>query len=536
MTLLRLADWVFNTADGTLTSASTRKRLEPKAQSVLQLLIDRRGTVVSHEEILRAAWHETHVAHTALPRVISILRQALDDDVRRPRYIETVPKRGYRWVASVETCDAPTPESQPIDAAPASRPTFVEATLGKPRWPRYVLAGAATIALALAIGHDALFRSPVSTLQTTVESDSAQDPFRNTSLWHDSRLGNEAAFEHYTREVAQHPSSADALAGLATVYAFRAAYRPDRAEWANAAVRTAERASAMDPSNWHAVRALAISEMQAGRLADATRDFERALELRPRDHPSRTNLGYVLTATGRLDAALRVFAEHRAVWPDWPALYSFPALALAIAGYEDEGVRLAAMSIDRKPLLVESHLVLVRVDLVHGRYEAAQARLQRLLEVNPDCQRCVTLMGLAAQMQGRLDDARDHYEHALEMQPGFGESRLRLAQVRLLEHDSAGARTLVADFERWIQLGIDQGVDNPQLPWYLAAAAALSDDPNRAMHWYARAVEAGHRDVIWDMWDPALAALRREPDFVRLSDRIHADHRRLAPLAARLAR
>jgi hypothetical protein len=69
----------------------------------------------------------------------------------------------------------------------------------------------------------------------------------------------------------------------------------------------------------------------------------------------------------------------------------------------------------------------------------------------------------------------------------------------------------------------------------MAAAAAVTGDTRRAKQWYARAVDAGHRDVNWDLWVPAFAALRHEPDFVRLTDRIHADLRRLAPLAARLA-
>jgi tetratricopeptide (TPR) repeat protein len=496
------------------------------------LLIEQRGTVVSHEEILRAAWHDTHVAHTALPRIISLLRQALDDEARQPRYIETISKRGYRWVASVETLEAPVSEAQPF-AGPASRPALAEAT-DKRRWRRYAFAGAATVALALAIGHDTRFQSAAATRQTKVEPDPAWAPFRNSSLWHDSRLGNETAFEFYRRQVAQYPSSADALAGLATVYAFRTTYRPDSAMWANAAVRTAQQAVAMEPSNWPAVRALALSEVQAGRYADAARHYERALELRPDDHPSRTDLGLVLTLTGQLEAALRVFAQHRAMWPDWPWGYSFPARALAIAGYENESAQLAGMSIDRNPLLEESHIVLARIDLLHGRYEAAQARLQRVFEVHSDCDRCVVLMGLAAQLQGRLDEARNHYQHALQMQPASGKAKLRLAQVRLREHAAADARMLLADVERQAQSNIDRGLFFPQSLWVMAAAAAVGGDTRRAMQWYARAVETGHRDVLWDTWDPALDALRREPDFVRLTERIRADLRRLAPLAAQL--
>src|SRR5262245_40348789 len=101
MSRLRIGDWTLDTSDGTLTSASAHKHLEPKVQAVLLLLIDRQGTVVSQDEIFATVWRDTYVAGSALPRTISVLRQALEDDVRQPRYIETVPKRGYRLIAAV---------------------------------------------------------------------------------------------------------------------------------------------------------------------------------------------------------------------------------------------------------------------------------------------------------------------------------------------------------------------------------------------------------------------------------------------------
>ena len=59
------------------------------------------GSRSPREIILRAVWPDTFVSDDVLTRSVSELRRALDDDSRSPRFIETIPKRGYRLVAAV---------------------------------------------------------------------------------------------------------------------------------------------------------------------------------------------------------------------------------------------------------------------------------------------------------------------------------------------------------------------------------------------------------------------------------------------------
>ena len=75
--------------------------LEPKVFDVLRFLIVRRDRLVTKEELLDNVWAGTFVAPNALTRAIAQLRKALGDDAGQPRYIETVSKRGYRFVAAV---------------------------------------------------------------------------------------------------------------------------------------------------------------------------------------------------------------------------------------------------------------------------------------------------------------------------------------------------------------------------------------------------------------------------------------------------
>ncbi len=69
--------------------------------NLLVFLAREPGRVVSKEEIVEAVWEGRIVADSALSRVIADLRRALDDDARQPRYIETIPKRGYRLIAEI---------------------------------------------------------------------------------------------------------------------------------------------------------------------------------------------------------------------------------------------------------------------------------------------------------------------------------------------------------------------------------------------------------------------------------------------------
>ena len=73
--------------------------LTPKAFAVLHRLVEDGGQLVSKEELLRAGWAKTHVSDGVLKAIILEIRRALGDDTAAPRFIETVPRRGYRFIA-----------------------------------------------------------------------------------------------------------------------------------------------------------------------------------------------------------------------------------------------------------------------------------------------------------------------------------------------------------------------------------------------------------------------------------------------------
>ena len=75
--------------------------LRPKAFGVLNYLLERRGQLVTKEELLNAVWPETFVGDAVLKVTIRQLREALDDDPKAPRFIETAHRRGYRFIGQI---------------------------------------------------------------------------------------------------------------------------------------------------------------------------------------------------------------------------------------------------------------------------------------------------------------------------------------------------------------------------------------------------------------------------------------------------
>ncbi len=113
----RIGDWLVEPSLNRLTLDDTIVQLEPKLMDVLVFLSEHAGSVVSKIEITDAVWPEVFITESVITRSIAGLRRAFGDDVRQPRFIETISKRGYRLIAEVsaspgtkQTTSIPPPE------------------------------------------------------------------------------------------------------------------------------------------------------------------------------------------------------------------------------------------------------------------------------------------------------------------------------------------------------------------------------------------------------------------------------------------
>jgi len=108
---LTFARFRFEPESARLWSGKREIKLTPKAARVLAVLIGRAGEPVSKDELFGEVWRGTVVSDDALVTCIQELRKALGDDAKKPKYIETRHRRGYRFVAPVDGASAaPAPE------------------------------------------------------------------------------------------------------------------------------------------------------------------------------------------------------------------------------------------------------------------------------------------------------------------------------------------------------------------------------------------------------------------------------------------
>ena len=98
----RMGDWTVDPATNSLYQGAERRQLEPRAMDVLQCLCRKPGEVVSSDTLIQACWGSSDVGDNQLHKTITQLRRALGDASSAPQYIETIRKRGYRIVATVE--------------------------------------------------------------------------------------------------------------------------------------------------------------------------------------------------------------------------------------------------------------------------------------------------------------------------------------------------------------------------------------------------------------------------------------------------
>lgn len=165
---IRFGPFCLDSISGELRKGGIPVRLQPQPSRVLRLLIERAGQVVGREEIRRELWNgETFVDFDrSINFCVNQIRVALSDDAEKPRYVETLPRRGYRFISpisSLVSVDSPLPSATAdlpgiprehsadlrtmIGRVPESQ--MVPATPSRIRLPRWALvAGACVLGLA----------------------------------------------------------------------------------------------------------------------------------------------------------------------------------------------------------------------------------------------------------------------------------------------------------------------------------------------------------------------------------------------------
>ena len=100
-----LENWLVEPALNRIRKNGSIIKLRPQVTDLLVYIANRPREIITPDEILAAVWSGKVTTHASVYNCLKELRHALDDDPHEPRYIETIPKRGYRLIAPVKLTD-----------------------------------------------------------------------------------------------------------------------------------------------------------------------------------------------------------------------------------------------------------------------------------------------------------------------------------------------------------------------------------------------------------------------------------------------
>src|SRR5215471_6693994 len=157
---VRFGPFEVNFTDGELRKHGARLRIQSKPLSVLHLLVSNQGKVVTREELRKALWHDDVFVdfEKNLTTAVNKLRETLSDTAEEARYIETLPRKGYRFTVAVERIIAPQMSPAPVQPAasqlqpPAQPDTRLPAKAERKRLGRALALAASGLLLVAAAG------------------------------------------------------------------------------------------------------------------------------------------------------------------------------------------------------------------------------------------------------------------------------------------------------------------------------------------------------------------------------------------------
>ena len=192
------------------------------------------------------------------------------------------------------------------------------------------------------------------------------------------------------------------------------------------AVADYERALQLNPKVPEALSNLGLALKDLGRPAEAVACYEQALALKPDAAEVLSNLGAALKDLGRLDAAVASFRRALSLKPDYPGALSNLGNVLKEQGQFDEAIECYRQALARRPDYPEALSNLGNALRERNLVDEAVGHFRRALALKPDFPEALSNCGNALKDQGLLDEAIECYEQAIRLRPRFAEAHSNL--------------------------------------------------------------------------------------------------------------
>jgi DNA-binding winged helix-turn-helix (wHTH) protein/tetratricopeptide (TPR) repeat protein len=462
--------------------------LPSRAYELLVALVEARGRIVTKDELLDSVWEGAFVEESNLTVAVSALRRALGDNKSEPVFIETIPRRGYRFVPDVHEVTEANRIVRSIDGdvrmvqatrveidAPAvpfgttvEQPALAVAPQPATSWRRPVatLCLAVAAATAMGIGVESRFAS-----FDRVDPQARAELLRGRHQW--SRRtgpGIVRSVEHFRRAIELEPGYADAYAGLAGAYVF------DLADWpkAESAARTA---IAYDPRQADAHAVIGFGRMfHQWDWAGAKDELDTALAIDPECVSALQWRAAWLAAHGRLEEAKLSLGKAATIDP----VYA--------------------------PVLVD----LAEIAYFEHDYPRAISLAREALEIDPGIPAArVVIMNSAAW----LDDGEAYMAARRELDARAGTAESLRAAIESA-FASGGIKAV-------IRVNLERQLANPTAQAFgIATSYKWLDERDAALDWLERAVDEHAFGLVYLTVDPVFDDFRRLDRFRAIERRV----------------
>lgn len=459
--------WTVEPSRNLLLRGEEKIRVEPRVMDALVYLAERPGRVVSKDELVGFVWQGRSVTDDVLTVTICALRKAFGDDPRQPEYVETVPRRGYRWIAPVSRAQAAELSATALVQAKAQPATVVRARFG----PRV-----AAVTIVLVVIVSAVVWSVFPTIKRShVPPLEAHEAYLKGRFFLDQRsiLGWQGALEQFQRAAALDPQDPSAQAGLADTYSAMSDFGvASPAEMRPQAFESARRAVELDRSSAEGYEALGRAEF----LFDwdfpaAERSLERALSLNPDYMPTHQAMAWLRSAQGK----------------------------------HTEAATFARRALQLDPVNTARYTELAWVLALGGRYDEALHEIERALTLNPRSFEAYFMRGWISDLRGNVEGAFQSYYDGLRMS---GVPPEKLTQIEAVYRTDG----LAGYYRSW--LGARQpGGKMPMSSTFRAQLYLHAGEPDHALEALEEAYQRHEGALAWVNVEPSYRPLRSEPRF-----------------------
>lgn len=461
-------------------------RLQEQPFRVLVMLLKNPGEVVTREELHAQLWpNDTFVAFDeGLNATVNRLRRALGDRADNPRFVETVPKQGYRFIGSVILPEAPDPlthnaitENATLQPR-ARRTALLLGAYGRP----------ATIALLvlLSVGVALGYRFTRNKVQAEKRELASQECVKGRALWRNRNAESLVkAIDQYDKAVAIDASFAPAYSGLADAYIvlpmLSTVSQQDTYPKARAA---AEKAIALAPTSAEAHTSAADVKLYVDwDFTGAEREFQSALQLDP------------MYATAH----------------QWYAEY------LSLEGRHDEAIKEILRAQQLQPLSAVMYHQSGQIYQNARQYDRAVSQYERALQLDPNFYPACSRLADALRHEGKYADAFEtesefFKRHATSFYSPGSEVASR-PENELRAYKAGGEKSY---WRQRLARHSQDVQDHPGSMYHLAIDYAQNGDSDNALLWLEKVYESHANDILSLKVDVELDPLRSDPRFQEL--------------------